>query len=135
LMKGEDAAAILEKAEEQKKKVVTEIVPVKEPKAPKGETQRISLELFKAGKTISEIAAARGITNGTVEGHLVNFITTGEVNVNDIVSPVKMELILKTIKEAGEGVSSSIIKEKLGASYSYGEIKAVMEWKKQTAGL
>jgi DNA-binding NarL/FixJ family response regulator len=135
LMKGEDAATILEKADEQKKKTVAEVIPAKGTKAPKGETQRISLELFKAGKTIAEIAAARGITNGTVEGHLVNFINTGEVTVNDIVSPVKMELILKTIKEAGEGVSSSTIKEKLGANYSYGEIKAVMVWKGMVANV
>ena len=128
LMKGEDAAAILSKAEEQKKKIVTEALPVKQTKAPKGETQRISLQLFKEGKSIAEIAVARGITVGTVEGHLVNFIPAGEITVHDIVTASKIETILKAIIETGEGASSSIIKEKLGNNYSYSEIKAVMVW-------
>ncbi|MGE5108891.1 MAG: helix-turn-helix domain-containing protein [Sphingobacteriales bacterium] len=128
LMRGEDSETILSKTEEQKKKVTTEIIPVKESKPPKGETKLISLQLFKEGKTIAEIAIARGLTTGTVEGHLVNFITTGEVIVNDIVSPAKMEIILNAIK-GDKGASSSAIKEKLGNNYSYGEIKAVMVWR------
>lgn len=131
LMRGENAETILFKSEEQKKKVAAEIIPVKKSKAPKGETKFISLQLFKEGKTIAEIAQARGLTTGTVEGHLVNFITTGEVAVNDIVSADKMENILTAIKETSEVVSSAGIKEKLGNNYSYGEIKAVMLWKEK----
>jgi hypothetical protein len=46
---------------------------------PKGETARVSLQLYKDGKTISQIAAERNLTYNTIEGHLSEFITTGEV--------------------------------------------------------
>ena len=129
LMRGEGAETILAKTEQQKKVTVAEVVPIKELKPEKGQTQRISLDLFKQGKPIADIAKARGLTTGTIEGHLVNFISTGEVTVNDIISPVKMETIIKALQEAGENSSSSLVKEKLGIEYSYAEIKAVMVWK------
>src|SRR5690606_208720 len=45
-----------------------------QPKPKKGETKRISLELFKSGKSIREIAAERSLTEGTVTKHLIHYI-------------------------------------------------------------
>jgi GTPase SAR1 family protein len=100
-------------------------------KPAKGETQRISLAMFKEGKTVAAIAAERSLTAGTIEGHLATFISTGEVKITDLVTAEKMNVILNTVKEMG-GVPSSAIKEKLGPEYSYGEIKAVLEHVKLT---
>jgi hypothetical protein len=105
-------------------------------KPPKGETKHISLALFKEGKTIMQIALFRSLTPGTIEGHLTTFIATGEVSIADLVTPEKQTQIEAAIKELGE-VSSTLIKEKLGADISYGEIRAVqayVKWKAVQAG-
>jgi ATP-dependent DNA helicase RecQ len=49
------------------------------------------------------------------------------VNLNDFVLPVKQELIIKAIQKMGAD-SLKILKEYLGESYSYEEIKLVRAW-------
>lgn len=130
LMQGTDAAALLDEME-QKKKYLREHGHEEarvQAKPKKGETRRISLELFKAGKSISEIAGERGMAPVTIEGHLVTFIPTGEVLVQDLVAKDKMDTISKVLDESGDS-PHGIIKSKLGDRYSYSEIKAVIAWK------
>ncbi|MDR2358198.1 MAG: helix-turn-helix domain-containing protein [Prevotellaceae bacterium] len=100
----------------------------KKEKAPKGETQRISLELFRNGKTIAEIAKERNFAVSTIEGHLTSFIKTGEVAVTDLVPPEKIAVISPLVKSIINGTNTSIssIKDQLGRNYSYMEIKAVL---------
>ncbi|MFN3403950.1 MAG: helix-turn-helix domain-containing protein [Cytophagaceae bacterium] len=100
--------------------------PKKEKQA-KGETQRISLEMFLSGKTITEIAEARSMVSSTIEGHLASFIPTGEIKLGDLVTQEKAEAIRQVIIKTGEYKSSSLIKQFLGDEYSYGEIKAVLK--------
>jgi GTPase SAR1 family protein len=56
---------------------------------PKGETAKLSLQLYKEGKTISQIAAERNLTYNTIEGHLSEFILSGEVAVHELIQPAK----------------------------------------------
>jgi ATP-dependent DNA helicase RecQ len=91
----------------------------------KSETKEISFNLFKLGKSVSKIAEERNLKQRTVEDHLMYYIAKGEVDANHFVVPHKMEKIKKVInliKEPG----LSPIKNKLGRSYSYTEIKAVL---------
>jgi hypothetical protein len=130
LMKGMDTNALLKLVEENKKLPVAAISvePENSVKPKKGETRFISLELFKQGKKIIDIAKMRSLTFSTIENHLASFIPTGEIKIEDVVSKKKMEIIVKTIDQ-NAGSTSSYIKEKLGNDYSYGEIKAVLLWK------
>ncbi len=101
------------------------IPPAQKPKLEKGESHRISLSMFEAGKTIQEIATERGLAIGTIEGHLISFIPTGKINIHNLVSQEKMnniETVLNTFPDA----LSSEIKAKLGDEYTYGEIRAVI---------
>lgn len=93
-------------------------------KQPKGTSHKISLELFKAGKAIEDIAQERGMAIGTIESHLTSFIPTGEVTIGELVSAEKLTAILAVIKEVGE-TAATPIKEKLGSEFTYGEIRAV----------
>jgi hypothetical protein len=93
-------------------------------KAPVGESKRISLDFFKKGESIEAIAEMRGMAQSTIEGHLADFITTGEIAVNELVSTEKIAVILQAIQQNPEA-TSSIIREKIGSHYSYAEIKAV----------
>lgn len=105
---------------------------VKKSKLPKGETARLSLQLYKEGKTVLEIARERNLSYVTIEGHLASFITTGEVDVHELIAPQKLETILALLKEETVLPPSSVLKSKLSNDFSYGEIKAAMKyWEKE----
>ncbi len=91
----------------------------------KVDTKQISLEFFRSGKTVSEIALERGLTAGTIESHLSNFISSGEISVFDIVTKIKVARIMAYIVQ-NPGKSTSETKTELGDTISYGELKAVM---------
>jgi len=96
-------------------------------KAKKGDTNRMSLHLFRENKTISEIATLRGLSPITIESHLVSFIPTGEIAIGELVPEEKIDTIKKAIHDHG-GNFLSPIKEMLGDNFSYVEIKAVMKY-------
>ncbi len=96
----------------------------------RGSTRRISLQLYKEGIPIPEIAARRSLTSSTIEGHLASFIPTGEVDIKELVPEHKLIPILTVIREIG-GASLGPMKSRLGDDYSYGEIKAVLQYSKQ----
>jgi hypothetical protein len=99
-------------------------------KPEKGATRRISLQLFLEGKSIEEIAAARGLTKGTVEGHLATFIPTGEVEIHQLVIPEKVKEIMAALQK-DPAAKTSAIREVLGANFSYGEIRAVILYRQR----
>lgn len=99
-------------------------IPFKEKKE-KVDSKKLSFDLFKSGKTISEIALERGFTTGTIEGHLAYYIGSGEVSVFDIVSKIKVAKIMTHIIQ-NPGLATSDLKTALGDDISYGEIKAVL---------
>ena len=107
-------------------------VPVEKPAtanagAPKkGETQKLSFELFLSGKTIAEIAGIRKLHIGTIEGHLSFFVETGQLAVEKLVSPDKVARISDYFSHASE-TRLGPAKEALGDDVSYGEIKCVLK--------
>ena len=54
-----------------------EIFEAPKPKRQKGDTKRTSLELFKSGKSIEQIAMERDLNVNTITGHLASFISFG----------------------------------------------------------
>lgn len=102
----------------------TIVIPFKEKKE-KIDTKKASFDLFKSGKTISEIAVERGFTTGTIEGHLAHYINSGEISIFEIVSKIKVAKIMTYIIQ-NPGLGSADIKTALGEDVSYGEIKAVL---------
>jgi tRNA uridine 5-carbamoylmethylation protein Kti12 len=94
-------------------------------KSIKIDTKKVSFDFFKEGKTVPEIAAIRSLTTGTIEGHLSNFISSGEISVFDIVSKIKVAKIMAYIIQHPNAASSEM-KMALGGDISYGELKAVM---------
>lgn len=89
------------------------------------ETKKTTLYMFRSGKSIAEIAAERNFAPSTIEGHLCEFILTGDVSVNQFVSPEKIEMITRYIKHSTDKKITPI-KEKLGDDYSFFEIRAVL---------
>ncbi len=99
------------------------------PKNEKGNTHRISLQLYREGIPIPEIAARRNLTRSTVESHLASFIPTGEIDIKELVPEHKIAPILTVIREIG-GSTLGHMKSRLGDDYSFGEIRAVLHYSK-----
>ncbi|HEY1025195.1 MAG TPA: helix-turn-helix domain-containing protein [Sphingobacteriaceae bacterium] len=97
---------------------------IKQPKV-KVDTKKVSLDLYKEGKAVSEIAAIRGLTTGTVEGHLAHYIISGEIAIFDIVPKIKVAKIMAYIVQNPDQTTSET-KAALGEDISYSDIKAVM---------
>lgn len=91
-------------------------------KEPKRDTKEISLEIFKQGKNIRQIAAERKMAEGTIEGHLAHYVARQEIAAKDLIGSGKLDAILKTIKDL-KTMQMAAIREKLGRDYSFGEIK------------
>ncbi len=92
------------------------------------ETKLMSLQLFRQGKDIDQIAAERELKRGTIEEHLGHFVFTGEINIHQIVSKDKLETITQAIVENKNSLAIAPVKQQLGDAYSYGEIIAVMNY-------
>lgn len=132
LLQGIHPSALLQSIAEQNRKdnettntssAISEAITAK---PQKGDTRRMSLAMFKEGKSIGEIARIRELTTGTIEGHLSGFIPTGEIKITDIITEEKIAVIRKAIEETNAGNATSPVKERLGDDFSHGEIRAVL---------
>jgi hypothetical protein len=92
---------------------------------PKVDTKLVSFELYKAGKTIDEISTERSFTKATIEGHLAHYIAEGEINIDDVVSKQKQQLIKDAVAIHGS-LSHKTLIENLPKDIGYGEIKMVL---------
>ena len=90
------------------------------------DTYHTTLDMFRDGFPIPEIARERGLAVSTIENHLARFIATGEVSLDQFVSLEKVEPIRAAILKFNDSGALSPIKEFLGDDYSYGEIRAVI---------
>jgi DNA-binding CsgD family transcriptional regulator len=84
----------------------------------------ISLQLLQQGKSITEIAGERNLAASTIEGHLTNFIKTGEIKVDAFADATTVKIISEYIstnpdKQHGE------IRTMLNDAYSFAQIRAV----------
>ncbi|WP_422355955.1 helix-turn-helix domain-containing protein [Roseivirga pacifica] len=109
--------------------VLTSMIVPETPKKDKTPTHEITFSLYKEGKTVEEIAEARGFVASTIEGHLCKYLATGEVKATDLVDEQKLKNMLSLITPETETMGE--IKAQLGDEYSYGEVRiALEEWKR-----
>lgn len=88
------------------------------------DTKISSYELFRAGKTIRQIAEQRGLVISTIEGHLAYYVGLGELALSEVMEEEKIKPIEAALL-VHEGEGFKFVKELLGKNYSYGEIKMV----------
>ena len=100
-------------------------IPVKEKKE-KGQSKKLSFEMFKAGKTIDEIAKERNFSIGTIEGHLAMYIGTGELKISEFVSETKINAVLLYMKEHPEKSMGEIINS-FGGAINFSELRFIVK--------
>jgi hypothetical protein len=90
-----------------------------------GDTRAQSFELFKAGKSIDEIAAIRRLAINTIEGHLSWYVATGEIDVFHFITPEKLEQVktaLVSVTEPGLGAIKNFLEDEI----DYGELRLAL---------
>jgi hypothetical protein len=95
------------------------------PKKIKEETKKISYDLFREGKAISQIAEERKLSITTIEGHLAYYVGTGEIPLNKFVSQEITDLIVNHF-EGKDELKIGPVKEALGEKVSWSDIKFVV---------
>lgn len=77
---------------------------------------------------VKEIAEFRELTTGTISNHLLHYVRTGDIKLQELVDQEKINYItahLQKLSSLPQGVKE--IKEKLGEYASYDEIRFVFE--------
>jgi hypothetical protein len=110
------------------------MVPKRERKEKSAEektpTNTVSFNLYKEGKTIPEIAKERNLSTTTIEGHLAFFISSKQININDLVCEEHQLLIKEALKTYGKE-SIKVLKDNLPEGISYGMIRMVIADQKE----
>jgi hypothetical protein len=107
------------------KPFIAELELPKVEKAPKIDTKRVSYDLFKSGKTMSEIALERGFVVSTIEGHLGHFVGTGDLQITALMSEEKIKEIATFYKD-NDTRAKLAAKTHFGEKYSYPELQMVV---------
>ena len=96
-------------------------------KKEKIDTKKVTFDLYKAGKSTTEIAKERGFATTTIEGHLAHYVGLGLININEFVSEEKRKTIVDAIKKLDTNLLGEI-KHHLGEDFSYPEIKCTLAY-------
>jgi len=101
-----------------------EIIYVETDNKPKINTKQASLEMFKKGLTPFEISKERGLTKGTIEGHLAHFIPTGEIIITDLISENKYKELKKLMLKM-KFDSFAELKGRIDDKFTYADLRLV----------
>ena len=113
------------------KELLEKVAIKRKGKAVKGSSQLESLELFKSGKPVEEIAEQRGLAVSTVQGHLAQFVLTGELEPQQLIAQEIIDAVLSELNNAGSDDNSAIIKDRLGENFSYSDIRIVQNYRRR----
>jgi hypothetical protein len=102
----------------------------KKVKSAKPDTKELSFALYKEGKTIFEIAEARGFAITTIEGHLAHYVSLGMIPVSQFVAKEKFDMIMEASKKIEGENKLTPLKLELGDDYSYSEIRFALATQK-----
>ncbi|HTA83931.1 MAG TPA: helix-turn-helix domain-containing protein, partial [Bacteroidia bacterium] len=87
-----------------------------------------TIRLYKAGKTVEEIALERNFVVSTIEGHLAKGIEEGLVQIASIIPMEEVEEIAAHFPKNEEPVQLSAIKGSFPDDISFGRLKMVQAW-------
>ena len=100
-------------------------VKTKAVKPQKGDSHKETLRLFNEGLNIESIAQQRNLSTGTVEGHLATFVEEGILDVYKVLTAEQVKSI-SLIASQLHTMRFAPIKEHLGNSYTFGQIKIAL---------
>lgn len=119
LLNAMDELTLTKKKKKEKK--------AKEPKPKKEKTWVTTYNLYRQGKTPELIARERGLTLGTIYGHLARYIPTGDIPLDDLIPKEHQQAILRAIHMAGSDANTTAIKVLCPPDITYEEVRLVLE--------
>jgi GTPase SAR1 family protein len=104
-----------------------EKVKAKVVKIVKPESKKVTFDLFKEGKTVEEIAQERAMAVSTIEGHLGQYVSTGELDIYEVMLKTDIESIMNFyVSNNTKLVAEARIY--FGEKYSYNELRLVVSY-------
>lgn len=109
--------------------IVPEIVPgaEKNEKNPATGTRQRSLELFRSGYSVEQVAKIRGLKTSTIEEHLSVYVGSGELDIHQFMDEEKLKMISDHFTRT-KNFSLSEARNQLGENVSYGELRMVLKF-------
>ncbi len=92
------------------------------------DTRSFSYDLWKAGRSIADIASLRRLAVSTIEGHLLSYVERGEIKLSELVSHELAEFVRSTLRAMSyqEGQPLKPVVSALEGRLSYGEVRFVI---------
>ncbi|MDE3247811.1 MAG: AAA family ATPase [Bacteroidota bacterium] len=97
----------------------------RQPKPPKGHSQKESLALFRKGMSVAEIARHRALAESTIANHLGVFIESGELPVQDLLPALTLERILFQMEQGN--VTLNAIKDAMDIEITFTDIRFAIQ--------
>lgn len=101
---------------------------LKKNKADERSTYDVTFDHFQSGMSAEAIAKERDLTVGTIESHLAQWVSEGRIQIFSFIPREDVELISNTIKDMPEGFTSKELFDKLEGKFSYGRLRAVLNY-------
>lgn len=99
-----------------------------------GETFAITLNLFRQGKTVKEIAEERGLVESTIESHLLYCVEHDELDAEEVCPPERLKEVRSFVRNHPDmGVGD--LRKECGEQYSWAEIRLALLVNKKDAEL
>ena len=97
----------------------------RKPKPPKGESGRITLQSYLDGMSIAEIAKERGLTEGTIIGHLAKMVEAGTLEISRFVTEEELHTAQKILDNLNP---EKTVYEQLSAVFAPQKTSFITAW-------
>lgn len=99
----------------------------------KGGTYKDTLALYKQGKNAEEIAELRGLTVGTIKGHLARWIASGDVDIYNVLPAEVINPIISFLLESDEKTVAAVFR-KFGEKFDGNDVRMVISYLQRKEG-
>ena len=118
--------ALEEKDQKPKRARKSKAAKTPEQKMPKPKTWEVTYQLFCEGMNPDLIARERCLTLNTIVGHLARYVESGELSLDDLVSPEHQQAIKEVVRKIGTADGATPIKNLCPPDVTYSEIRLVL---------
>ena len=91
----------------------------------KPESKKVTFDLFKDGKTVEEIAQERVMATSTIEGHLMQYVSAGELDIYEVMLKADIDEIRAFYTNANTKLVAEA-RVHFGEKYAYNELRMVV---------
>lgn len=128
-LKQESQEILKEIDEEDEEEVINTFAKISKKSKSKTPTHLLTLESWNQHKDIDKIAKERGFTKQTIFGHLTKLVGEREINISDLIPLERLYEMDNLYTSTMNGLSLKEMKEIVGETYSYEELKLLMVYK------